>query len=115
MAYAAHTAMLNQPDEKGVTQRVHLMGLVRRGVASEQVRRDLEGPPFPESLDYLWEQFQRLHRMRPEAMNGMAALTPPIILAANQLFGWDLEPYEVEAISDIDLVTRFPASFTGEQ
>jgi hypothetical protein len=39
MAYAAHVATLNQPDEKGVVARVHLEGLVRRGKASEQSAR----------------------------------------------------------------------------
>lgn len=110
MVYAAHVATLNQPDEKGVVARVHLEGLVRRGKASEEVLRDLEGPPFPEALDYLWARFQRLHQMRPESANGLGALTPPVILAANQLFDWELAPHEVEALADLDIATRFPSS-----
>lgn len=108
MLFAAHVATLNQPDEKGVPQRVHLEGLVRRGVASEAVMQELEGPPFPDALDYLWTRFQRLHAMRPEAAHGLGALTPPVILAADTLFQWNLEPHEVEAIADLDVVTRHP-------
>lgn len=113
MAYAAHVAVLARPDEKGVTARAHLVGLVRRGVASAAVLSDLDGPPFPEVLRELWDRFQRLHGMRPEATHGLGAITPPAILAANELFHWELEPYEVEAIADLDTVTRHPESLQG--
>lgn len=114
MRFAAHAATLAVPDEQGFTQRAHLEGLVRRGAASEAVRRELAGPLFPESVSYLWERFQRLHAMRPEGAHGLAAITPPIIESANNLFGWELEPHEVEALADLDLVTRHPESLKGD-
>lgn len=114
MQFAAHVATLAKPDEKGVPARVHLEGLAKRGHASPDVLRELEGPPFPEALDYLWERFQRLNRMRPESAHGLGALTPPVILAANQLFDWELEPHEVEALADLDLVTRHPETLKGD-
>lgn len=113
MEYARHDARMRQPaDKEGkVSTRRALEATAARGVVS--AIKLLEGPPFPDSLEYLWDHFQQLDRMRPEGMAGLAALTPPVILAARELFDWQLEPHEVEAIAALDLVTRFPDA--GEQ
>jgi hypothetical protein len=45
--------------------------------------------------------------------NGLGALTPPVILAAEPTVRLGLAPHEVEAIADLDIATRFPASIKG--
>lgn len=105
MDFARHDAILRKPAKDGVATRVHLESAARRGHATAIAK--LQGPPFPESLSELWQQFKTLDSMRREATNGLAALTPGDIRAANELFDWDLRPHEADAIRAIDLVVRY--------
>jgi hypothetical protein len=110
MVYAAHVAVMQKPDEKGFAQRAHLQGLVKRGRATAAQRRLLDGPPFPESLDYLWEWHMELARTRNYNMNGPEPLTYPAVDAWARLTGREPEPYEVDALFRLDVVTRHPDS-----
>lgn len=112
MAYAAHVATLAQrPDDKGFDQRAHLAGLVKRGQATEAQRRMLDGPDFPEAVGYLWDWHSELARTRTVGMNGVDPLTYPTIDAWARLTDRSPLPDEVEALLDLDAVTRNPDAF----
>jgi hypothetical protein len=68
----------------------------------------LEGPPFPDALGGVWDIFQRLDAMRAVGFNGPERFTPTHIADGARLFGWTLEPHEVEALVALDLVTLYP-------
>lgn len=116
MRVAAHESRLRTPPpgaKDGVPQRVYLEGLVKRRAYIGEVRyaaamADLRGPERPEALDYLWERFATLDGMRHEGTHGPAPFTPESIAAANVLFCWQLEPYEVEALRMLDVASRHP-------
>jgi hypothetical protein len=124
MRYVAHHAWLDAPAEgakEGASQRVHLEGLVRRGIEQGKPRPDLvtklEGPEpeHPEALDYLYNRFRTLHGMRGQSVHGLAPFTPEAILAANALFDWELTPIEVDGLRSLDLAYRHPASVLDAQ
>jgi hypothetical protein len=108
MDYAAHVTTLQQPDDKGFAQRAHLLGLVRMGKATEAQREILEGPPFPEALSYLWEWHQELARTRSVGMAGVEPLTYLTIDAWARLTDRQPLPDEVDALLQLDAVTRSP-------
>lgn len=101
---------MQKPDDKGFAQRVHLEGLVRRGVATAEQRRLLDGPPFPESLDYLWGWFEELARTRTVGMAGVDPLTYPTIDAWARLTDRRPWPDEVDALLQLDAAMRHPES-----
>jgi hypothetical protein len=108
MVYAAHVATMSTPDEKGNAQREHIRGLVRMGKATDDHRRLLAGPLFPESLAYLWEWHLELARARTVGMNGPDPLTYQAIDAWARLTGREPWPHEVAALLSLDLVSRHP-------
>jgi hypothetical protein len=108
MLFAAHVAVLRKPDEKGFAQRAHLLGLVKRGRATAAQIEMLEGPPFPDVLDYLWEWHVELVRTRNVGMNGAEPLTYQAIDAWARLTDRQPLPHEVEALLQLDAVTRHP-------
>lgn len=114
MRHCAHAARLATPDKSGTAQRVHLEGLLARGVdmlGEEKyatLLAQLEGPERPECLEYLWEQFSVLNGMRAEGMHGLAPFSPESIAAANRLFRWQLTPIEVDGLRQLDLAWRHP-------
>lgn len=108
MVYAAHVATLLKSDEKGFAQREHLRGLVRMGKATEAQRQMLEGPPFPESLDYLWDWWGELARTRTVGMAGPDPLTYPTIDAWARLTDRSPTTDEVDALLQLDAVARHP-------
>jgi hypothetical protein len=101
------------------SNRSHLEGKVKRmlqtyGEHSEQYRKAVEemgaveGPEPPEALAYLWQMFQTLDGMRGVGPNGLLGFTPESIKAADSLLDWRLEPREVLALHQLDMVMRFP-------
>lgn len=118
MLVAAHQGRLDTPDKTGATGRVHLMGLLEReslpAAQRERHERELDGPPFPEPLGYLWERFETLNGMRSRSEDGPAAFTPEMLLAADTLFDWHLTPMEVEGLRRLDVAYRHPEPFLEE-
>jgi hypothetical protein len=108
MVYAAHVAVMQQPAGQGFAQREHLLGLVRRGIATDEQLKRLDGPPFPEVLRYLWEWHEELVRTRTVGMTGVDPLTYPTIDAWARLMDRELIPDEVEALLQLDAVSRHP-------
>jgi hypothetical protein len=108
MRYAAHEARMRQPaDKEGkVSTRRALQATARRGVSS--AAKLLTGPPFPESIDYLWDWFRELDRARTHSMNGPDPLTYQAIDAWARLTGREPAPHEVDALLSLDAVFRNP-------
>jgi hypothetical protein len=108
MDYAAHVTTLQQPDDKGFAARAHLLAKVRMGKATAEERQLLEGPPFPETVAYLWEWHQELARTRSVGMAGVDPLSYPAIDAWARLTDRHPLPDEVDALLQLDAVTRSP-------
>lgn len=92
--------------DDGSSVRDHLEAAAARG--NPTAIAALQGPPFPDVLAGLWDQFAVLDRMRGEGMAGLAPVTLEGIQAARQLFRWRLEPHEVESLHLLDLAIRYP-------
>jgi len=69
----------------------------------------LEGPVFPEVLAYLWEWYQELRRGLGEGLNGIAPLSWMALDAWQRQSRRSPEPYEIDALFSLDVVTRNPA------
>ncbi|MDB4913105.1 MAG: hypothetical protein JWM95_749 [Gemmatimonadetes bacterium] len=116
MTAAAHEFRMQKPDDEGFATRASYEGRVRRaalthGADSPQhlaALRELEGPEFPESLDYLWRWFQELHRTRAAGMNGPEPMTHTEIDAWARLTNRTPDALEVDALLMLDLLSRHP-------
>lgn len=105
--------------EKKHTVRQIFEGQLRRaellGRTDEEALAGLAGPEVLEDVEagahvlaYLWGYLLTLDGMRAEGFSGAAAFTPEMIEAADRLFRWDLQPYEVRALRTLDLNLRHP-------
>jgi hypothetical protein len=97
---------LHEKAKDGATREQHLQAAAARGSAT--ARAALEGPEFPDALGGLWAIFSQLDAMRAVGFNGLERFTPAHIADGARLFGWQLEPHEVEALVALDLVTLYP-------
>lgn len=104
MLAVAHDARASRPTKDGSTQRAHWQAAAQRG--SRVAQQALEGPPFPESLGYLYDWFVALSAARREGLNGPAALTHQDIAAWASLMDERPAPHEVEALLLLDLTWR---------
>jgi hypothetical protein len=68
----------------------------------------LEGPLFPEELEYLWAWFEELDRTRTVGVNGPEGFTYPMIDAWARLTDRTPAPHAVEALFLLDVVMRHP-------
>jgi len=99
MDYARHYVEANRIVE-GVAQREHWEASARGG--SAVARAQLNAPPFPEELDYLWEWAWALHGRSGAHMGGMAPLSYGTIADWSRLTGTVIDPLEVEALIQLD-------------
>jgi len=63
---------------------------------------DLETPPFPIPLAYLWAAYQRLRRRKGGSGFGISPLEWPDIDAFSRLSGLRLLPWEVAMLEKLD-------------
>lgn len=77
--------------------------LVRQGRKS---RAELDGPPCPEGLAYLWEWFLDLSRTRQIGDFGVQAITYTELAAWSGLRDYRLAPHEVDALLELDTAVR---------
>lgn len=113
MEYARHEARMNamppgtSSDAKDRTSiRGHLQKLARRG--DPTATRALEGPAFPEAVDYLWQWARSLHGRCGAGMGGLLPLSHTEIRAWRENMRVEVLPQEVDAIIAIDAVMRYP-------
>lgn len=116
MDAAAHEFRMRKPDDKGFATRVSFVSRAKRvalmhgdgsppHVAALAL---LDGPEFPESLDYLWRWFTELDRARTFSMNGPDPITHTAIDAWARLTGRTPDALEVDAILLLDVIARNP-------
>lgn len=70
----------------------------------------LEGPPIPYAIEYLWDWFNELERGRGIDMNGPSPITYESIDSWARLTDRNPKPYEVNALFILDAVSRNPNS-----
>lgn len=64
--------------------------------------RELDGPPFPPELHYVWSDFLRLSKRRPKTMNGPDYIPYESIEAFKTAADLDVVPEAVEIIERLD-------------
>lgn len=92
---------LSIPDKDGVTEKQHLLEVERQ---SGRTPKALQGPDFPELMEYVWTAFLLLNQTRGQGMNG------PLPISYQEIESWmrmtdnRLLPWEIEAIKRLDAV-----------
>lgn len=85
---------------------MELQALARRG--REDVLALLEGPPFPESLRYLYGWLHELHGRSGVSMSGIAPLSWSTLDAWARATGTLVHPHEARALMTLDAIMCFP-------
>jgi hypothetical protein len=84
-----------------VTEREHLQEVEKQ---SGHTPPSLQGPDFPELLEYVWTAFLLLNRTRGQGSNG------PLPVSYQEIDAWQrmtqniILPWEVEAVKTLDAV-----------
>jgi hypothetical protein len=73
---------------------------------NEDAQKELQGPPLPPCVAYLYEWAMGLFGRSGIGMEGVAPLTFTTIESWARLTDRNLEPHEVEALLEIDLAMR---------
>jgi hypothetical protein len=68
--------------------------------------KELECPPFPLALEYIWRIFKRLARRRTSNGFGSNPITWSDIAAFEVHSKFPLKPWEIEIIEDLDDLDR---------
>lgn len=76
--------------------------------ATEEARRKLVGPEFPEPMRYLWDWYHELAAGRGVGMSGLLPIAYQDIDAWSRLTGHAVTPVEVRALMTLDAVFRHP-------
>lgn len=102
MEFAKHQALLNAPvagSKDSTPYRDHLEAAAKK---SARARAELEGPPFPESLSYLWTWATELHGRSGVGQFGASPLGYGTIADWSRLTNTNTRPHEVEALLMLD-------------
>jgi hypothetical protein len=110
--FARHHAELAHRAEDGADVRAHLELSAARG--NEDARRRLEGPEFPEALEYLWGWAMELYGRSGVGMAGLVPLTYTTVQHWSELTEQYPTPDEVQGLMRIDAALRSPASVRNE-
>ena len=94
---------MNAPQGDGRPLRAHLHSIWRQ---KKQRPAQLDGPPFPEALAYVWSWYLTLAEQRPDSFMGLPAIGFGDIADWARLTGNDPTPYEVECILALDRAER---------
>jgi hypothetical protein len=108
-AFAERHFALIAPVEGDQTYRDLLEGLVARSknpARLAEYRAELECPPFPRALSYLWRTFQRLRNRRTSNGFGVNPITWVDLGEFTRLTGVRLAPWEIEVIEELDILDR---------
>ena len=86
-------------DKNGVSEREHLEEVERQ---IGQTPIELQGPEFPELMEFVWSAFLSLNAARGQGYSGPMPISFSEISAWKELTGNQLSTWEVEAIKKID-------------
>ena len=98
--FAEWTFDLNKSQD-GATKLEHLEQVERQ---TGRTPKELEGPDFPISIEYLWSAFLSLSVSRTTGFSGPNPITYEEIRAWKELTQTPLTSRDVEAIKRLDLV-----------
>lgn len=93
------------PDKKGVSLRERLTGLLTRakGERRRELEADLECPPLPPALSFLWDAYLRLRsRKGTDGMGNAQPIEWADFDAFSRLSGLRLLPWEIEILENLD-------------
>jgi len=101
LEFAEHSFALNKTDESGTSEREHLEQVERQtGIRP----KGLEGPDFPFLLSHIWSAFVACSKARTGGFSGANPLTYENIKSWIELTGTPLDPREVEAVKELDVI-----------
>lgn len=99
--WASHEFILNQTDDKGISQREHLEQVEKQ---TGRKPKDLENPnEFPTVLSHVWSFFIQLHNSRTSGFSGPNLITYQEIESWKNLTGNSVTPYEIDCIKRLDM------------
>ena len=101
LEFAEHSFALNKTDESGTSEREHLEQVERQtGIRP----KELEGPDFPFLLSHIWSAFVACSKARTGGFSGANPLTYENIKSWIELTGTPLDPREVDAVKELDVI-----------
>ena len=101
LEFAEHSFALNKTDESGTSEREHLEQVERQtGIRP----KELAGPDFPFLLSHIWSAFVACSKARTGGFSGANPLTYENIKSWIELTGTPLDPREVEAVKELDVI-----------
>jgi hypothetical protein len=78
-----------------------------------EIEAELQLPPFPDELFYLWQTYLRLRRRAPAGFAGPQPVGWQDIDAFTRLSGVRLAPWEIGVVEALDEIYLRPASKPG--
>lgn len=100
-AYAEHDFKLSIPDKDGITEREHLE-TVERQIGRKPL--GLEGPPFPEPLEYVWSAFLSLNNARGTGFSGPLPISYTEMHYWSEMTGTQIDGFLAYAVKELDKV-----------
>jgi len=102
LSWAEHEFNLNKTDDKGTTEREHLLQVERQ---TGHTPKALENPtPFPSLLMYIWSAYCSLNSARTAGFSGPNPITYTEIKAWKELTETPLKAWDIQAIKRLDQV-----------
>ena len=99
MDYAEHQFKLVKPDKDGHTQKAHLEQLQKQ---MGKKLPELEGPPFPSEVGFIWEAFLQLNDSRTMGTASANPIPYEAIKAFMEITYTVLSPRDIAVIKDLD-------------
>lgn len=99
LAVSYDASMLRRAPD-GALQRAYWEDAARKGNAEAAAKLDV--PPFPASLEYLYEWFGEVSAGRGDSMSGIPPLTHEGVRAWAEMCGHSPAPHEVRALLALD-------------
>lgn len=107
IGYAERSFVLDRYEE-GRTRRDRLSSKIDRAVrkgkmdVAAQLEAELDCPPFPMALNYIWQSWARIRRRKSQGMSGPNPIEWPDIDAFCRRTGTRLDPRDIELIEIVD-------------
>lgn len=116
IAFAEAHFRLAQPDEGGLSHRETLEGLAERTKRPEkraEYEAQLQTPPLPAALAYLWTAYLRIRRRKGGSGFGPSPIDGGDVESYERRFRFRFTPWEHEMIDALDDAYMMAASERG--
>lgn len=91
-----------QGDGKSYADHLRQFAISTGEDPDEYLRSLQESPDPPELLNWIWTSFLELHATRQAGTNGPLSITFLELKAWSELYGYDLQPWELDIIRRLD-------------